>query len=158
MTSLQEDTLIRKLSPGEKIPYDLLLLADPSIVAMSAYLSLAEIYVMQQDQQVIGTYVLLAKDPEELEIKNIAVNPAYQGKGFGKILLQDAAQRARANGFKRISIGTGNSSIAQLYLYQRQGFEITAVKKDYFMTHYQEPIYENGIQCKHLIMLEKKLY
>ena len=157
MTSLQEDTIIRKLGPGERIPYDLLLLADPSIVAMSSYLSLAEIYVMEQDQQVIGTYVLLANDPDELEIKNIAVTPAYQGKGFGKILLQDAAQRARANGFKRISIGTGNSSIAQLYLYQRQGFEITTVKKDYFMTHYQEPIYENGIQCKHLVMLVRKL-
>ncbi|MBO9728750.1 MAG: GNAT family N-acetyltransferase [Chitinophaga sp.] len=157
MTTLQEDTVIRKLSPGERIPYDLLLLADPSVIAINSYLSLSELYVMEQGQQIIGSYVLYTNDPEEVEIKNIAVNPAWQGKGFGKILLQDATQRARANGFRRLVIGTGNSSIAQLYLYQRQGFEITAVKKDHFMMHYQEPIYENGIQCKHLIMLEKRL-
>lgn len=157
MTSLQEDTIIRKLGPGEKIPYDLLLLADPSIIMINTYLSLAEVYVMEQDQQVIGSYVLLPAGPGTIEIKNIAVNPAWQGKGLGKILLQDAAQRARANGYKYICIGTGNSSIAQLYLYQRQGFEITAIKKGYFTAHYNESIYENGIQCKHMIMLEKQL-
>lgn len=157
MTSLQADTTIRKLGPGEKIPYDLLLLADPSVVVIHSYLSLAEVYVMEQDKQVIGAYVLLAHNAARVEIKNIAVNPAYQGKGLGKILLQDAAQRARANGYRCICIGTGNSSIAQLYLYQRQGFEITAIKKDYFMMHYNESIYENGIQCKHLILLEKSL-
>ena len=157
MTSLQEDTLIRKLAPGEKIPYDLLLLADPSIVVITSYLSSSEVYVIEQNRQAIASYVLLPHNNDVIEIKNIAVNPAWQGKGLGKMLLQDAAQRARANGYKRICIGTGNSSIAQLYLYQRQGFEITAVRKDYFMLHYQEPIYENGIQCKHLVMLEKYL-
>jgi len=157
MTSIQEDTLIRKLAPGEKIPYDLLLLADPSIVLITSYLSSSEVYVMEQNGQAIACYVLLAHNAEITEIKNISVNPAWQGKGLGKILLQDAAQRARANGYRRICIGTGNSSIAQLYLYQRQGFEIVGIKKDYFMLHYQEPIYENGIQCKHLVMLEKWL-
>ncbi|MBS0029015.1 GNAT family N-acetyltransferase [Chitinophaga sp. 22321] len=157
MTSIQEDTLIRKLAPGEKIPYDLLLLADPSIVLITSYLSLSEVYVMEQNRQAIACYVLLAHNTDITEIKNISVNPAWQGKGLGKILLQDAAQRARANGYKRICIGTGNSSIAQLYLYQRQGFEIVGIKKDYFMLHYQEPIYENGIQCKHLVVLEKWL-
>lgn len=157
MTTLQEDTIIRKLTPGERIPYDLLLLADPSVIAINTYLSLSELYVMEQGRQIIGSYVLHTNDPEEVEIKNIAVNPAWQGKGFGKILLQDATQRARANGFRRLVIGTGNSSIAQLYLYQRQGFEITGIRKDYFMMHYQESIYENGIQCKHLVMLEKRL-
>ncbi|SEW52674.1 GNAT family N-acetyltransferase [Chitinophaga arvensicola] len=156
MTSLQEDTLIRKLDANEKMPYDLLLLADPSVVMINTYLPFSDVYILEQQQQVIAVYVLL-KDNDALEIKNIAVNPAYQGKGLGKILLQDATQRARANGVKRLCIATGNSSIAQLYLYQRQGFEITAVQKNYFTLHYPESIYENGIPCKHLIRLEKSL-
>ncbi|MFX1706640.1 GNAT family N-acetyltransferase [Chitinophaga sp. CC14] len=156
MTSLQEETTIRKLATNEKMPYDLLLLADPSVTMINSYLPFSDVYVLEKKKQVIAAYVLL-KDNDELEIKNIAVNPAYQGKGLGKILLQDAAQRARAGGSKKLCIGTGNSSIAQLYLYQRQGFEITAIRKNYFTTHYPEPIYENGIQCRHLIVLEKSL-
>ena len=129
MTTLQEETTIRKLATNEKMPYDLLLLADPSVTMINSYLPFSDVYVLEQKKQVIAAYVLL-KDNDTMEIKNIAVNPAHQGKGLGKILLQDAAQRARAAGFKKLCIGTGNSSIAQLYLYQRQGFEITAVRKN----------------------------
>ncbi|MEC5145572.1 GNAT family N-acetyltransferase [Chitinophaga sp. 212800010-3] len=154
--SLSQVTTIRKLAPGDNMPYDLLLLADPSVTMINAYLSLGEVYVMEKEKQVIGVYVLV-KEGEDTEIRNIAVNQAWQGKGLGKILLQDAAQRARANGSRSLFIGTGNSSIAQLYLYQRQGFEISAVRKNYFTLHYDEPIYENGIQCKHMIVLEKTL-
>ncbi len=156
MTTLQEQTTIRKLATNEKMPYDLLLLADPSVTMINTYLPFSDVYVLEQKKQVIAVYVLL-KDNDMLEIKNIAVNPAHQGKGLGKILLQDAAQRARAGGFKKLCIGTGNSSIAQLYLYQRQGFEMTSIRKNYFTTHYPEPIYENGIQCRHMIVLEKWL-
>ncbi|NLR59117.1 GNAT family N-acetyltransferase [Chitinophaga polysaccharea] len=155
MTTLQ-DTTIRKLNAQEKIPYDLLLLADPSVVAINAYLSSGELYIMEQDHQVIGLYVWV-KDGDTLEIKNIVVHPSFQGKGFGKMLLQDATHRGRISGYHRLCIGTGNSSIAQLYLYQRQGFEMATIIKDYFTTNYQEPIYENGIQCRHMIMLEKRL-
>ncbi|MET3879551.1 GNAT family N-acetyltransferase [Chitinophaga sp. OAE865] len=156
MTTLQEETTIRKLASNEKMPYDLLLLADPSVTMINSYLPFSDVYVLEQKKQVIAAYVLL-KDNDAMEIRNIAVNPAHQGKGLGKMLLQDAAQRARADGFKKICIGTGNSSIAQLYLYQRQGFEISAIRKNYFTTHYSEPIYENGIQCRHMIVLEKWL-
>jgi len=155
-TTLKEETTIRKLATNEKMPYDLLLLADPSVTMINSYLPFSDVYVLEQKKQVIAVYVLL-KDNDAMEIKNIAVSPAHQGKGLGKILLQDAAQRARAGGFRKLCIGTGNSSIAQLYLYQRQGFEITAVRKNYFTTHYSEPIYENGIQCRHMIVLEKWL-
>ncbi|WP_142688011.1 GNAT family N-acetyltransferase [Chitinophaga polysaccharea] len=156
MTTLQEETTIRKLASNEKMPYDLLLLADPSVTMINSYLPFSDVYVLEQKKQVIAAYVLL-KDNDAMEIRNIAVNPAHQGKGLGKMLLQDAAQRARADGFKKLCIGTGNSSIAQLYLYQRQGFEISAIRKNYFTTHYSEPIYENGIQCRHMIVLEKWL-
>ncbi|MFY0256158.1 GNAT family N-acetyltransferase [Chitinophaga sp. 30R24] len=156
MTSMLEVKTIRKLSPNEKIPYDLLLLADPSVAVINTYLPSAEVYVLEKQEQIIAVYVL-AKNGDTVEIKNIAVNPVWQGKGIGKLLLQDASLRARISGYRRICIGTGNSSIAQLSLYQRQGFEIAAIIRNYFTLHYAEPIYENGIQCKHMILLEKLL-
>ena len=61
-----------------------------------------------------------------VEIKNIAVREDRQGQGLGKKLLQEAIRVAKNKGYERIEIGTGNSSIGQLALYQKCGFRIAA--------------------------------
>ena len=94
---------------------------------------------------------------DNLEIKNIAVDEASHGKGLGTMLLHDAIDRAKSNGCKRIIIGTGNSSVGQLYLYQKVGFRITGINPNFFSHHYQETIMENGIECRDRIILTKEL-
>jgi hypothetical protein len=71
-------------------------------------------------------------------------------------MLDHAVQTSKNKNFNTIIIGTGNSSIGQLYLYQRQGFEIFDIKKNFFVDNYPDPIFEDGIQCKHMIMLGLK--
>lgn len=83
---------------------------------------------------------------------------SHQGRGLGKRLLRDAARRATERGFRTLLIGTANGAIRQLYLYQREGFEIAAIKHNFFVDHYPAPIVENGILCKHMIVLEKRLH
>ncbi|MFD2521823.1 GNAT family N-acetyltransferase [Emticicia soli] len=148
---------IRLIGNDEAIPYDLLLSADPSEQALMAYLPYSTIYVAYLQDKLVAQYVLYQIDAQELEIKNIAVDDAYQGKGIGKLLLEDATLRANDAGYKTLSIGTSNASIGQLYLYQQQGFELSGVKMNFFIDNYTEPIFENGIQCKHMIMLTKVL-
>lgn len=149
--------LIRELAKHEDIPYDLLLLADPSREIIESYLKNANIYIAQLQDKILGVYVLVPIDSKIIEIKNIAVDSNFHGQGLGKLLLQDASNNAIEKGFKSISIGTANSSIGQLYLYQQQGFEITNIKKNFFLENYKDPIYENGLQCKHMIILSKQL-
>lgn len=148
---------VRKAESTDPIPYDLLLLADPSMTAIEKYLPASEIYVCELDEVCIGVYVLYPAGNGIAEIKNIAVKDELQGKGIGKHLLADACTRAKNAGYDRIIIGTGNSSIGQLFLYQQQGFEIFGMKMNFFMENYDEPIFEDGIQCKHMIMLGKDL-
>lgn len=148
---------IRLIGNDEAIPYDLLLLADPSEEALMAYLPYSSIYLAYLQNELVAQYVLYPIDAQELEIKNIAVDEAYQGKGLGKLLLKDATQRAIDAGYETLSIGTSNASIGQLYLYQQQGFELSGIKMNFFINNYTEPILENGIQCKHMIMLTKVL-
>jgi ribosomal protein S18 acetylase RimI-like enzyme len=52
-----------------------------------------------------------------------------------------------------LEVGTGNSSIGQLALYQKCGFRITGIDYNYFIRHYDEPIFENGIPCRDMIRL-----
>ncbi len=73
------------------------------------------------------------------------------------MLLKDSFERATKRGFKEILIGTADIATKQLYLYQKVGFEIFDVKKDFFIEKYPEPIFENGVQLKDMWMLKKKL-
>lgn len=152
-----EEIVIRQLSEDEAAPYELLLDADPSREMVDGYLGASEVYVAVYKNETVGIYVLYAVDASKAEIKNISVLGRYQGRGIGKLLLNDAERRARAYGFKVMQIGTGNSSIGPLALYQKQGFEIKDIKRNFFIDNYAEPLFEDGIHVKHMIVLEKEL-
>jgi ribosomal protein S18 acetylase RimI-like enzyme len=107
--------------------------------------------------QIIGVYVLLPTRPETIELVNIAVDEKQKGKGIGKQLVLHAIENAKQQGYKTMEIGTGNSSIRQLALYQKCGVRITGVDRDFFVKHYPEPIFENGIQCRDMIRLSQEL-
>mgnify|MGYP001953467874 CR=1 FL=1 len=149
--------VIRKLHINEDPPMDLLLLADPSRILVEEYIKRGECYVAESDGQIIGVYVLLPTRPETVELVNIAVIKTRHGKGLGKQLVIDAINVAKSKGYRTIEVGTGNSSIGQIALYQKCGFRITGVDIDFFIRHYSEAIFENGIQCRDMVRLSQDL-
>ncbi|QQG44855.1 MAG: GNAT family N-acetyltransferase [Candidatus Roizmanbacteria bacterium] len=148
---------IRKLTNNESIPWELLLLADPSVKKIKEYLKNAISYVALIDDKIVGIYVLQNKNNGVVELKNIAVRKTYQNQGIGKKLVLDAIEKAKSFGAKEIEVGTGNSSISQLAFYQKCGFRITEIVKDFFIDNYPQKIFENRIQCTDMIMLSKDL-
>ncbi len=148
---------IQKLEDYNLLPFDLLLLADPSETLVKQYLKDAEVFVYLLDQKIAGVVVLYPLDKNNIEIKNIAVRPNLHGKGLGTQLLKFAKEFAKENEYDNIFIGTANSSFAQLYLYQKLGFEIQEIKHNFFLDNYPEAMEENGIPVKHMIMLKQCL-
>jgi N-acetylglutamate synthase-like GNAT family acetyltransferase len=148
---------IRKLQDSEEIPYQLLLLADETKKAIDKYIFDSEIFVMEKNDEIIALYALKTINTKQIEIKNIAVSTDLQGKDIGSFLLKDAFERAKDLGFQSLLIGTGDASLRQLALYQREGFTKYEVINDFFIDNYPEPIYENGMQLKDMIVLEKKI-
>lgn len=146
---------ISKLKKHEKLPMDLLLLADPSREIVEEYTDRGECFIAKVGDRTIGVYVLLPTRPETVELVNVAVVEDQHDKGIGKQLVLDAIKLAKTSGYKTIEIGTGNSSIGQLALYQKCGFRIIGVDKDFFVRHYTEEIFENGIQCRDMIRLSQ---
>jgi ribosomal protein S18 acetylase RimI-like enzyme len=144
---------IKKIE-NSKAPLDLLLLADPSIEVVNKYLKKGTCFAVYEGNDVIGVYILIPKKSDAMEIINIVVAKNYQNKGIGKLLVADAIKRAKKEKAKKLLVGTGNSSISQLAFYQKCGFRISGIKKDYFIKNYKKPIFENGIQCRDMIMLE----
>lgn len=92
-----------------------------------------------------------------MELVNIAVKESEQGKGLGKQLVIHAIEVAKSKGYRTIEVGTGNSSIGQIALYQKCGFRITGVDIDFFIRHYSEAIFENGIQCRDMVRFSQDL-
>ena len=150
----ESQCVIRELQPNEKLPMDLLLLADPSETSIEKYIHKSKVYVAVEDTLVVGVYVLMEIAPGKAEIMNVVVAETHQGKGIGRALVQHAIKSARLLGMESIEIGTGNSSIQQITLYQKCGFRLKEIIHDYFIDNYDEPIFENGIQCWDMVRLE----
>lgn len=149
--------IIRLLKKGELPPFDLLLLADPSKEMISDYIKDGVIHIAESESGIVGVVVLLPQTRETAEVMNLAVKEDSQGNGYGKKLLMHALKEAKSLGFKKVEIGTGNSSIHQLALYQKAGFRITGIDADFFIRNYDEPIFENGIQCMDKIRMSIEL-
>ena len=148
--------LIREHRPDEPMPYDLLLLADENQALIDNYLSKSQVYVLETDGAVIGVGVLQISDTAG-EIMNIAVAPKYQRNGLGRTLLKALAETAKQQGVQRLRIATGNCGIGQIALYQQEEFDLIAIDRNYMLRNYPNPIWENGIQCKHQLIFEKTL-
>ncbi|MFJ6413163.1 GNAT family N-acetyltransferase [Terribacillus saccharophilus] len=149
---------IRKLHPTtETPPMDLLLEADPSITKIESYLRHGSSFIAEIDNHISGIYVLLPTSSDIVEVINISVREADQGKGIGRKLIHHAIEQARAQGYTCLEVGTGNSSIDQIAFYQKCGFRMIAIDHDFFLRNYERPIFENGIQCRDMIRFRYNL-
>ncbi|MBD2701394.1 GNAT family N-acetyltransferase [Spirosoma sp. BT702] len=148
--------IITEASPDDDLPHHLLLLADENQALIDAYLPSSQVYLLRIDTTCLGICLLQYRG-EIGEIMNIAVEPDYQGKGLGRALLAHVIDAAGRQGVQRLLIKTGNSGIGQIALYQQQGFDLIGVNYNYFLEAYSDPIWENGIQCKHQLVFELRL-
>jgi ribosomal protein S18 acetylase RimI-like enzyme len=133
----------------------LLLLADPDKERVKSYLAESQVFVAVSAQRKVGIAVLSIK-AGEFELKNIAVHPSKQGKGIAKSLIALVKHQAKKLGAQCLFVGTGNSSLDQIGLYQKCGFRIFGVKSNFFSS-YEPPIYENGIRCMDMLILKAEL-
>ncbi|MGE8203967.1 GNAT family N-acetyltransferase [Heyndrickxia sp. NPDC080065] len=127
----------------------LLLIADEDEVAINKYLYDGMMFSIHYDNQCIGV-VLITLEPI-LEIKNIAVIESYRGKGIGKKVIEELKKIAKINGYQSMIVGTANSSIDNIAFYQKCGFRMDSIKKNFFES-YSSPIYENGIRALDMII------
>ena len=139
-----------EVSPSQ-VPMCLLLEADPSATSIKSYLPDSWCFVAKGEVgKIIGACILKETDKDVVELSNISVYPELQAKGIGSKLLQYVISKMKTTSTKRIELGTGSFG-HQLTFYQRLGFRVCSVWKDYFIANYPEPLYENGMQ--HIDML-----
>ncbi|NJP39089.1 GNAT family N-acetyltransferase [Bacillus luteus] len=158
MTFLETKSVVRVVEEtGSREAYiDDLMMADESREAVEAYLHKGKLFRIEADGNVAGVLLLVSAAEESMEIVNMALRPAYRGKGLGREAVEQVAAYCSSIGISRLIVGTANSSIGNLAFYQRTGFRMYDILQAYF-DHYPEPFYENGIRGRDMVMLERFL-
>jgi len=146
---------IRKVDP-EELPMALLLLADPSEQRIRRYLIGAHAFVGIKNADPASILVARWRNADEAEIMHVAVALEHQRTGIWRAMMEFAAEDAKVRGARSVAVGTGNSSLGELRFYQRLGFRVTGVSRDYF-ADYDPPIFEEGIRCLDMIHLRREL-
>lgn len=141
-----------KKVPCNEAPVALLLEADPSEEKISGYLGRSHCYIARLDSETVGACVIQPLSADLYELMSIAVSPGYQKRGIGSALLDHAITAAAELGARRLEVGTGSFGY-QLRWYQRAGFRVVAVERDFFLENYDHPIYEDGVQLKDMLRL-----
>ena len=88
-----------------------------------------------------------------LEIKNIATVPEYQGKGYAKDMI-DFITRTFCEQYSVLQAGTGDSPMT-IPFYEKCGFVRSHVIPNFFIDHYDHPIYECGVQLVDMVYLRR---
>ena len=145
---------IKKVTTNKKQYLPLLLLADEQEDMIDRYLERGTMYILD-DNGVKGVCVVTDEGNEILEIKNIAVDPENQGKGYGKALIDFLASKY-ADEYSILQVGTGDSPLTVPF-YEKCGFVRSHNIPNFFTDNYDHPIYECGVQLIDMVYLQRCL-
>lgn len=132
---------------------NLLLMADEQEDMIERYLERGEMFVCKQKGTAVAVLVITREKTNTYEIKNLAVHPSFRAKGYGKKMIDfiwDHYPHCRT-----LYVGTGDSP-ATVPFYEKCGFTYSHTLPDFFTTHYDHPIIEEGIILKDMIYLKKE--
>ncbi len=145
---------IRVIKENKKQYLRLLLLADEQESMIDRYLDRGTMYVLD-DGGVKCECVVTDEGDSILEIKNIATQPEFQGKGYGRALIEHIADKYRGR-FSMLQVGTGDSPLTVPF-YEKCGFVRSHIVPNFFTENYDHPICECGVQLVDMVYLCRPL-
>ena len=109
------------------------------------------VYAAHVDGELVGAAVVHWDQSEASELLSIAVIAERRGKGVGKQIIATLQAELRERGGGALLVGTANCSLENIAFYQRCGFRMFEVRRDYF-DYIQPPLVEHGIQMRDMIV------
>ena len=100
-------------------PIDEQVLGDPEaeIIAPGG-----EVLFACRNEQVVGTVALKPEEAGAFELTKMAVDEAWQGRGFGRRLIEAAAHVAKQRGASKLILYSQRGLAAAIHLYRSFGF------------------------------------
>jgi ribosomal protein S18 acetylase RimI-like enzyme len=138
----------------------LLHLADDSVEQVRAYYQTGTLYALDSDTgQPVGIVLAIDQPDGAVELKAVAVAEPLHGQGVGSRMLAATLAALRARGVHRVVVGTASSGVGQLAYYQKAGFRLERIERDYFgpTRGYPAGLEENGIPVRDMVWMAQDL-
>ena len=138
----------------------LLRLADDSEAQVRSYCQQGGLFVLRGDAGIVlGMTLVIPASDGAAELKSVAVAPEQQGRGVGRRMLALVLAELRAAGVRRVIVGTSSSGIGALAFYQKAGFRLWKIERDFFTAErgYPPGIEENGIPLRDMVWMDREL-
>ncbi|HTN81773.1 MAG TPA: GNAT family N-acetyltransferase, partial [Acidimicrobiales bacterium] len=121
---------VREVPPGpaRRAFVPLIRLAEDSDAQLAASLDDGTLYAVDD----IGVVLVLDHAEGERELRYVAVAKPRQREGIGRQMLAAVESAERARGTRRLLVGTSAADPGNLAFYQRCGFRLLSVERDYF--------------------------
>ena len=154
--------LLCSVPPGaERNAYlPLLMLADDSYAHVRSYYQTGELYAYRDEAgHPLGVVLVAPKAAHEVELKAVAIDPTLQGRGIGQQMVKALLAQLRHEGIRRVIVGTSSSGIGQLAFYQKVGFRLRSIERDFFSAElgYRSGIEENAIPVRDMVWMDLDL-
>lgn len=143
---------IQRITHDKKAYIDLLLLADEQESMIDKYLEYGEMFILN-DKGVKAECVVTKEADGIYELKNIAVIPDYQRKGYGKKMIDFLF--TYYSDCNTMLVGTGDVPSA-LCFYHKCGFTESHRIKNFFTDNYDHPMFEDGKQLVDMVCLRRE--
>ncbi len=142
---------IIQITENKKLYIDLLLLADEQEDMIDKYIDSGDMFILD-DNGVKAECIVVKLNENEYELKNIAVNPEFQGQGYGKQLIDFLFEHYHG---KVMYVGTGESLLT-IPFYKKCGFIESHRIKNFFIDNYDHSIFECGKQLVDMVYLKRE--
>ncbi len=133
----------------------LILLAEDSESQLEAAIDEGTLYAVDDK----GVVLVLDHGDREREMRYVAVAEAHQRKGIGKAMLADVADAERGRGTRRLLVGTTSADTGNLDFYQRCGYRLLSIERDYFTPArgYPPDFVLNGLPAVDMVWMDMEL-
>ena len=101
----------------------------PMLADYGALIAAGQVHVLEEGGEAAALIVIYPKD-DALFVENIAVDPAAQGKGVGRALLDFAEREARRLGLAFLRLYTNAAMTENLAYYPARGFRETGRREE----------------------------
>lgn len=113
----QSDSFIDDPKAREELDKDLKKIKDEYISTGG------EFFVALIDDKIVGMGALRKVDDATAEIKRMRVEPSFQGKGYGGLMLDKLIEKAKEIGYKKLILDTSIKQTVAQQLYLSRGFK-----------------------------------
>lgn len=145
----------RTISDNKRTFLPLLLLGDEQEDMIDRYLDRGTLYALYDGGALRCVCVVMEEGGGDFEIKNLAVAPESQRRGYGRAMVEFVVQTCRGRG-TRLLVGTGDSPLTAPF-YEACGFRECGRVKNFFLDHYDHPIFEAGRQLVDMVYFSMEL-